>query len=209
MGNNMTITLNKPTKGVRNWDVPSNENFDELMDKTAEKGEILVGDIKDSEFNVSNKLLKLDADAKIPLVHDKLASLLSAEGDIIIRGVAEPEGRPSNVGARVYRTSAQSIPNNTFSILSFDAERYDTHQIFDENAIGTRMAEISCSDPACFLCTLRIPGVASAYTHLNISTIFKLNVGTYVQVAVMQDSGNNLNVLVAPNCSEFAMQKIG
>lgn len=63
----MTISLNKPAKGTLNWNVPLVENCDELMAKAAEKGEILAGDIKGSEFNVANKLLKLDADAKAPL----------------------------------------------------------------------------------------------------------------------------------------------
>lgn len=84
---NVAITLNKPTKGVRDWDVPLNENFDELMNKAAEKGEILVGDIKDSEFNVANKLPKLDASAYLLLAQiiGNVPSL-DSNGKLILTG---------------------------------------------------------------------------------------------------------------------------
>ena len=84
---NMAITLNKPTKGVRDWDVPLNENFDELMNKAAEKGEILVSDIKDSEFNVANKLTKLDASAYLLLAQiiGNVPSL-DSNGKLILTG---------------------------------------------------------------------------------------------------------------------------
>ena len=84
---NVAITLNKPTKGVRDWDVPLNENFDELMNKAAEKGEILVSDIKDSEFNVANKLTKLDASAYLLLAQiiGNVPSL-DSNGKLILTG---------------------------------------------------------------------------------------------------------------------------
>lgn len=97
---NMAITLNKPTKGVRDWDVPLNENFDELMNKAAEKGEILVGDIKDSEFNVANKLPKLDANIFLLLsqITGNVPSM-DANGKLILTGSSQIGTKAADLAA--------------------------------------------------------------------------------------------------------------
>lgn len=139
-------------------------------------------------------------------------------------------------GARVYRTAVQSIPDDTLTFVEFDAERYDTEAIHDNttnparltckvagvyvitasigfaaNAVGTRFAEIHHSGEGAYICSLRIPAYTEAghYTHLCISTVHYLAVDDYVRVAVIQDSGDALDLLAFANCSEFAMQRIG
>lgn len=138
------------------------------------------------------------------------------------------------LGARVYNSADQSIPNATDTIVAFDSERYDTDTIhdnatnnsrltcktagkylvwagicFDTNGTGRRKGELIVNGATVTsLITLVPPG--DDWCGLNYSTIVDLNVNDYIQVRVSQNSGGALNVKVGAIFSnEFAMQRIG
>lgn len=138
------------------------------------------------------------------------------------------------IGAKVRATAAQSINNSALQVLYFDDELWDTDGIhdnvtnsdrltcmtagiyivtasvgFDTDGTGRRMIEIYHQGRPGYLATQHTPAIAGVYTHLNASMICEMAVGDWVRVMVYQDSGGLLDVRSAPNCSEFAMHRIG
>jgi len=134
----------------------------------------------------------------------------------------------SDIGARVNRSTSQSIPNVVSTAISFNGSRYDTNQIwsavsptrltcktagkysiggcfrFDVNAAGTRFID------------LRLNGVSISVTEgtgptsiFSISSIFSLAVNDYVELNAFQNSGSALNIIVVAAYSpEFYMQLV-
>jgi len=137
-----------------------------------------------------------------------------------------------DIGARVYRSTNQTIPNSTGIAISFDSERYDTDGIhsgsstqlycntagkysihgqiyWDNNATGYRQLAISLNGTTQIAIKRDEGQVGSNPMIHQISTTWDLNVGDYVELVVNQTSGGNLNVLTASSFSpEFMMHKI-
>ena len=137
-------------------------------------------------------------------------------------------------GARVYRTTAQSLSNNTETPISFDGERYDNgglhegvtnpsrltaqkagvyvisgHLSFASNTTGTRAVWIKLNGNT-YIAKQRLNANAPDYPEFSITTIYHLVATDYVELTAMQDSGGNLNVQQIGNISpEFAMQWVG
>jgi len=124
------------------------------------------------------------------------------------------------VGAKVYKSAAQSIANATFTALSFDSESFDTDAFHDNstnnsritipsgkagkyavqwqtvwagNATGSRNTKIqkNGSDVALGIWMNALSGVDLTVTNNN--AILNLAEGDYLQVFIGQGSGGNLD----------------
>lgn len=133
---------------------------------------------------------------------------------------ATPASGSTFVGASVYMTAAQSIANNSFVTLLFNAENFDT-DAFHDNATNNSRLTVPTGKAGKYLITLQgnidssITGVRYAYIKLNGSTVVSkvqlapatsgngwyvnqsvvqnLIVGDYVEAQLLQDSGGSLN----------------
>lgn len=153
------------------------------------------------------------------------------EWNTYVRGNLTFLGRPP--AARVYRSTAQSIADNTDTFISFTAERYDTDNMWDpgiperltintpgvyaiagtagfaSNATGRRLAGIVLN-AATGIGINTAPAVTGATHSLTVTTIYKLAIGDYIRMDVLQNSGAPLNVLSLGNFTpELAASWIG
>lgn len=135
-------------------------------------------------------------------------------------------------GARVYRTSAFSVPSTVATAIPFDAVRFDTDGIYAA-AYPTRL---TCVTPGIYVITghlgcspsmtgrrgilIRLNGSYWIGSHTNpapvgspslsVAAVWWLNAGDYVELLFLQDTGANLDVIVSYyNSPEFAMVRIG
>lgn len=133
----------------------------------------------------------------------------------------------ADIGARVYRTSNQSIANGTNAAISFTNARHNTDLIwsssqptvltcrtagkyliggcfrFEYNGAGNRFLAVLLNS------STQIVAAEStgASTISTASCIHSLAVNDYVQMTAFQNSGQSLNVLYEPSFSpEFYMQ---
>ena len=158
----------------------------------------------------------------------------AADGQLCIGSGAGTAAWGTPDGARVYNSAAESIPDGTVTLLTFDSERYDNgglhstvtntgrltavkagkylitaHVEFATNATGYR-GVILVLNAATQIAYLDLPAVSGAPTELSISTLYHLAASDYVTVWVQQNSGGALDVANNPNWSpEFAMQWLG
>lgn len=136
------------------------------------------------------------------------------------------------MGARVYNSIDLSTANNTAIALTFDTERYDTASIHSSNSsqlvapragvyqiagnvrwdgstTGKRDLYIRLNGGDAIAYTILTPTVDNAMAQ-NVSTIYYLVAGDYVELYVYQNSGGALDVKVLAKLSpEFMMQRIG
>jgi len=138
-------------------------------------------------------------------------------------------------GARVNRTSAQSINNATTTPVSFDNERYDTDGFHSNstnptrftipttgyyhcggnvewasNAVGQRELVITLNAAAPGIASSRIDAGAATTYKQNISTDWFFNAGDYIELAGRQTSGAALNInSVASQSAEFWIHRLG
>lgn len=139
-----------------------------------------------------------------------------------------------NEGARVYHNVNYSVPHNTFTILPFNSELYDTDSIHDPavsnsrltcqtagkylimfnclwafSAVGERQADIRLNDTSCIALHRDKPSTVTTFSQFT-STVYDLSVGDFVEVRVYQDSGDALNISYLPfSTPVFLMQRIG
>lgn len=125
----------------------------------------------------------------------------------------------SFVGAYAYKTTSQSIANATSTILTFDAELYDTDNFHSNttnnsrmtipsgkagkyliigrvsylnNATGVRFARIFKNGSV--IGDVSLGNAGGTYgTSVDIAIIYDLAVGDYVEVAALQSSGGSLS----------------
>lgn len=148
-----------------------------------------------------------------------------------------PVGRsPSVVPAcRVYNSANISTLNTTNTTLTFDSERFDTDNIhnlafntsrltcrtpgiysikgqvrFTANATGRRELLIFLNGTITLAAIDVVAGVTGTDWLDQVSTLYALGIGDYVELVAWQSSGGNLNVVAASNYSpEFMMHRIG
>ena len=134
----------------------------------------------------------------------------------------------SDIGARVNRSTSQSIPNAVNTAISFNGSRYDTNQIwsavlptrltcktagkysiggcfrFDVNAAGTRYIDLKFNGVS-----ISVTEGTGATSIFSISSIYSLAVNDYVELNAFQNSGSALNIIVVAAYSpEFYMQLV-
>jgi hypothetical protein len=146
---------------------------------------------------------------------------------------ATPASGATFVGASVYKTSNQSIANNTTTTITWDAEVFDTNAFHDNSTNNSRM-----TIPAGYAGKYAITGLVSwgsSATGYRIVEIFKngatngfmwsgamsqyyavaaikildLAEGDYVEIKGYQNSGGNLNAAGAATESYFQIQYLG
>jgi len=136
-----------------------------------------------------------------------------------------------DVGARVYRSSNQSINNTTFTAITFNSERYDTDNIhstvsntsrltcqtagkyiivgqvkIDNNVTGYRICRIVLGGSTVLSVARELNPTTASAANLIVTTIYDLATSNYVELEVWQNSGGSLNVLSDSNSSpEFMM----
>jgi hypothetical protein len=126
-------------------------------------------------------------------------------------------------GALVRKTSNQTIPHNTTTVLSWDAEEYDTDNIHDNATNNTRLTVPSGATHVRvnlgvifasnnvgerFISVIKNGGafngraasrkLAASFSHTNVSTpVLEVTDGDYFEATVIQTSGADLDVLTA------------
>jgi hypothetical protein len=129
------------------------------------------------------------------------------------------------IGARVFRSTAQSIPDNTPVFVSFDTEVYDYGDLFDINSptkltiryaglydifacvefasradVGGRVLTVVRSGALSIVCDQR-PNVAGSSACISGSTSFDLAVGDTLELQVSQTNsgGAAVDLLAVPD----------
>jgi hypothetical protein len=148
---------------------------------------------------------------------------------------AAPAAGGSFAGVRVKKSTSQSIPNATETVLTFDTETFDTDGFHDNstnsgrltvpvgkagyysiyfciqwdvNATGDREVSLYINGTATGLCGSNQAGDATLYIFNNGTTTFYLAEGDYVQLTGYQDRGGALNAGNSARIS-FGMNKVG
>jgi hypothetical protein len=156
--------------------------------------------------------------------HLRLGTGLSVDGTDLIKTPTK--------GARVRRSTAQSIPNASFSTaLIFDQELTDDGGMFDvgqptrltapadgwyslvatlnyaANATGTRYVWFRINGVD-IIDSVNSDAASAGPTILNLSTQTYLSADDYVEIIAYQDSGAALNVEAADNSPLFIMVQL-
>ncbi len=148
----------------------------------------------------------------------------------VYEGVPDP-----HPGARVYRSVDQSIPNATWTKISFDNERFDTdgiwssanptrlvcktagkyqvtaHGCFYANTTGDRYVHVTLNGTTDIV---GVNGPGSIFGpnrpwHWDLTTLYDLAVNDYLEVRVWQNSGGPLSIRHISGMSpEFMMVKV-
>jgi hypothetical protein len=145
-------------------------------------------------------------------------------------------GSNNFIGCRATKTgSNQTISNNTYTLVTFNAETYDTdgfhstsvntermtipaglagyYQVtanvgFNTNTTGRRLLQIKKNGSA-----IAVGEASSAttdnYPAFNTSIIVNLTVGDYVDLEVYQTSGGSLDVLVQAERTSLQIERVG
>lgn len=126
---------------------------------------------------------------------------------------------------RAYNSSSISIPHNTETALTFDAERYDTDTMhssstnpgrltcntegkyfvkfggaFTTNGTGVRQIKLR-KNGTINIDLASFNAVAAHFTWFGASTDVQLSVGDYVEAVVFQTSGGALDLMASPQAS--------
>ena len=139
------------------------------------------------------------------------------------------------LGARVYHSTTQAIPDTIPTTLTFDSERYDTDTIHEG---VTNPSRLTCKTAGKYLigialqldnliankhfcvilklngtteiCARTRYNVGAEPPYLGMNAIYDLAVGDYMETIVDHDNGNDRNILaVAAKSPEFWMSRIG
>lgn len=148
----------------------------------------------------------------------------------------ENRERPiTDIGARVFHSVNQSIPNGGVSLtpLVFDSERYDSANLHSTVAntgrltvpvagrylvwagvrwagasSGERQLGLRAGGTVTIAYLSQLP-VGTSPTDMIVSTIWSFAAGQYVEVVVYQTSGGTLNIVAtSANSAEFAIQRL-
>jgi hypothetical protein len=143
---------------------------------------------------------------------------LTTDGKLTVGGADIVTGN----SVRAYRSTTQSISNDTPTAISFDSERWDTNALHDNSTNPTRLkapvagtysiaAHVQFADNATGVRQLAVfvngsvmwatteAAAKSTNNWLSLSTIIQLAANDYIEVYVYQNSGGSLNILSAAN----------
>jgi len=136
-------------------------------------------------------------------------------------------------GARVYNNANISVNDSTLTKLTFNEERWDDETIHDTgsntsrltcvtagtylisgnvsfalNTAGFRLARILLNNTT-VIGSVTVQAVQTDVTIVNVSTVYPLVAGDYVELQVYQTSGGALNALASANYSpEFMIARL-
>jgi len=158
----------------------------------------------------------------------------AAPGDAVNKAYADAIPGGYTQGARVYSDAAKNIPNDTSTVIDLNQEDYDTDGIHDN---VTNNSRLTCQTAGKYLITGCIrfasnaTGIRSAFITLNggnpigysgsqavsgsatiqqVSTVYNLGVGDYVELKAYQISTVGLNSEVSADYAPtFMIQRIG
>lgn len=138
-------------------------------------------------------------------------------------------------GASAYRSSVQSISNNTSTAMLLDSENFDTDgfhststnisrftipaglggkyeanasMAFSANGTGKRIINISVNGSV-IAWSNQVPGNSSVLVGPTISRVLNLSAGDYVEFFVLQDSGGSLNTNSGSSDQWFEITYLG
>jgi len=156
----------------------------------------------------------------------------AADMTVVIALKASAPIGTDTIGARVYNSGNISIPNSTWTALTFDSERFDTDDIHSVVANTGRLTCTSAGVYAIFgtvkfadndngqrairiylngttpIAQGQITAGVSTPDSLTISTLYELSVTDYVELEAYQNSGGAVNIeAVLQRSPEFAMVK--
>lgn len=151
------------------------------------------------------------------------------------QGIPGPPGEPVVTldGCRIRNSANQTISSATLTQLTYDTERWDNGGMhdaavnpgrltaqktgyyelaamaeFEPNGVGARVLVMRLNGGNGIVFA-NLAGHPTNNTALQISTVYFLTAGDYVDCAVYQDSGGNLNSVVDQNnAPEFSAQLI-
>lgn len=135
---------------------------------------------------------------------------------------------PSFSSTRIYRTTAQTVGNNTLTAVSFTTEAYDVGSLWTAGS-PTR---VTINETGTWVFTAHVGwsgGSAKRYTYIrvngtttvaagntngvndpqSVATVYRVTAGDYVECMVLQDSGGNLDTLTGLNGCSFTATRIG
>ena len=138
------------------------------------------------------------------------------------------------IGARVYPSSAQTISTATDTVINFNTELFDTNSFhdnstnnsrftipaglggyykvsgsirFDQNGTGRRFVVVTANGAG--IAVFEFTPASGVYLSLPFEVIVGLIATDYVQVAVYQQSGGNLNTLANYDSTFFQIERLG
>lgn len=137
------------------------------------------------------------------------------------------------IGARVYRSTDQTLTTATLTPIAFDSERFDTDSIHDNSTNNSRL---TCKTAGVYVISgtvrfatnatgnrrllIRLNGttyiaehtqaaVSGLQTTITIATVYLLAANDYVELVALQSSGGDLAVSASGNLSpEFSMVRV-
>lgn len=153
----------------------------------------------------------------------------------LLRGAGantSPSEIDQDIGCSLYKTQSQSIPNSTNTVVTFNAELWDTADMHDNQTNNSRItipvagkyhiwATIvfttnSAGDRAAFI--QRNGSTPLAYTYfgacssvptaLPFSFVAQLSAGDYIELVVWQNSGTTLDLSAGSTLTKFGAQLI-
>jgi len=165
--------------------------------------------------------------AALPTVHQDAPALVAThEADVDAH-------HPVDIGARVYNSADQELPNNTWTALAFDSERYNTDTIHSTSSNTNRL---TCKTAGKYFIHAQVKwegnasggryvsikhssgwhigrGIATELTGsefiMSVQTVWDLAVDEYVEIELWQGSGVALDSKAeAKMAPEFMMQRI-
>lgn len=228
------------TSPIYNWPEPDNTDL-------VKNGALAIRTLGNAiDTTMATMVPKTIVDAKGDLIAgtaaDTAARLaVGANGQILVADSTAATGLKwaasgNFVGCRATKTgSNQTLSNNTYTLVTFNAETYDTDGFhststntermtipaglagyyevtanvgFDTNVLGRRLLQIRKNGSAISVGEAS-SAVATNYPTFNTSIIVYLAVGDYVDYEAYQTSGGNLDVLVQPERTFLQIERVG
>ena len=139
-------------------------------------------------------------------------------------------------GARVYHSSAQSIPKDTDTALAFNSTRWDTDEIHDPVTNNSRLTcktagkyvifgqahlEWNAGQSGIRIIKIRLNGATEIIEHswernndgptrMNCATIWNMGVNDYVELVLHHgDTVSRSTIVTGNTTTEFMMQRVG